>query len=108
MMKTLIPLVLILCPAALPLAAQAQPQERTSIVRVSYADLDLSRAADRKALDRRLARALDTVCGTVRPGFLNPAPESLRCQAEAKRAVAAARQQALAQRGGAVRISANP
>lgn len=106
MLKTLIPLPLLLATLAAP--AQAQPQESTHIVHVSYADLDLSRPSDRKALDRRLGRALDQVCGTVRPGFINPAPESLRCRAEARRAVAAARAQAVAQRATAVRISAVP
>ena len=106
MLKTLIPLALILSPALIPLAAKAQ--DRTQIARVSYADLDLSRPADRKALDRRLARALDQVCGSVRPGFLNPAPESLRCQAEARRAVATAREQAVGRGAAPVRISAVP
>jgi UrcA family protein len=106
MMKTLIPLALILAPAALPLAAQAQ-QTDTS-VRVSYADLDLSRAADRAVLDRRLDTALDQVCPTARPGYLTQAPEALRCQALTRQQIVAARQQALAQRGGTIRISANP
>ncbi|MDG2533129.1 UrcA family protein [Sphingomonas sp. HITSZ_GF] len=106
MMKTLIPLALILSPAAIPLAAKAQQADAG--VRVSYADLDLSRAADRAALDRRLARALDRACPVERPGYLTQSPEALRCQALARQQIAEARQQALAQRSGAVRISANP
>lgn len=106
MMKSLIPLSLLL----FPLAAQAQPlpQERTQVVRVGYADLDLSRAAGRTALDRRLARALDQICPVERPGYLTGSPEALRCQALARQQIANARQQALAQRGGTVRISAVP
>ncbi|NYT40252.1 UrcA family protein [Sphingomonas sp. R-74633] len=106
MMKTLIPLALILAPAGVPLAAQAQQTEAG--VRVSYADLDLSRAADRETLDRRLDRALDTVCPTARAGYITQSPDALRCQAEVRQQLVGARQQALAQRGGAIRISANP
>lgn len=107
MMKTLIPLALILAPAALPLAAQAQPQTAAS-VHVSYADLDLSRAQDRAALDRRLARAVEQLCPTERAGYLTASPEALRCQASTRQQIVEARQQALAQHGGAARISANP
>ncbi|MBN8813122.1 MULTISPECIES: UrcA family protein [unclassified Sphingomonas] len=106
MMKTLIPLLLILSPAAVPVIAQAQRGDAS--VRVSYADLDLSRAAGRQALDRRLARALDQICPADRPGYLTPAPDALRCQAYAREQIAAARRHALAQRGGVVRISAVP
>lgn len=102
-MKSLIALSLL----AVPVSALAQPQTATT-VRVSYADLDLSRAADRAALDRRIDKALDQVCPADRPGYLTPSPEALRCQAIARQQIVAARQQALAQRGGAVRISANP
>lgn len=104
MLKTLIPLSLLLS----PLAVQAQPQESAHVVRVSYADLDLSRAAGRTALDRRIDRALDRLCPTDRPGYLTQSPEALRCQAVARQQVAEARQQAFAYRGGAVRISAVP
>lgn len=106
MMKTaLIPLALILSPAAIPLA---KAQTEASAVHVSYADLDLSRAAGRAALDRRLAKALDQVCPAERPGLLTQAPEALRCQAATRQQIAEARQQALASRGSVVRISANP
>jgi len=106
MMKTLISLALILSPAALPLAAQAQTNQAS--VHVSYADLDLTRAVGRATLDRRLARAVERVCPTERPGYLTPSPDALRCQAATRQQVIEARQQALAQNGGAVRISANP
>lgn len=105
-MKFLIPLALILSPAAIPLVAKAQQAEAS--VRISYADLDLSRASGREALDRRLESAVDQLCPTARPGYLTPSPEALRCQAIARQQIVEARQQALAQRGGAVRISANP
>jgi UrcA family protein len=108
MMKTaLIPLALILSPAAIPLAKAQQAE--TASIRVSYADLDLSRAADRAALDRRLDRAVAQLCPTDRPGYLTQAPDALRCQAVARQQIAEARQQAVASRGSvAVRISANP
>jgi len=106
MMKTLIPLALILSPAFVPLTAQAQPADAS--VRIAYADLDLSREADRATLDRRIDRALEQVCPAERAGYLTPSPEARRCQAIARQQIAEARQQALAQRTGAVRISANP
>jgi len=106
MLKMLIPLALILSPALIPLAAKAQQAEDS--IHVSYTDLDLSRAADRAVLDRRIDRAIDTLCPADRPGMLTPSHEALRCQALARQQVANARQQAVAQRGGTVRISAVP
>jgi len=105
MLKTLIPLALILSPALIPLAAKAQNHE---IVRVSYADLDLSRAEGRSALDRRLARAIDKACPATRPGYVTESPSALRCKALLRERVSEARQQAVARQGGAVRISARP
>ena len=43
-------------------AAQAQQVRETSTVRVSYADLDLSSAAGRTALERRVSHAVKRVC----------------------------------------------
>lgn len=107
MMKTLIPLALTLLPAAAPLAAHAQPQTMAS-VRVSYADLDLSRAEGRAALDLRLARALAKVCPAEGPGYLTPALAARRCRTATRQQIVEARQQALASHAGAVEISANP
>jgi len=104
MLKTLIPLALILSPAAIPLIARAQQAETS--VRIVYADLDLSRASDRAKLDRRIDTALEQLCPSRRPGQLTGAPEALRCQAHARQQIANVRQQA--QRAGAVRISAVP
>lgn len=108
MLKTLFPLALILAPAAIPVLAPAQARQAETEVRVSYADLDLSRAGDRALLDRRLARAVEQACPTARPGYITLAPEGLRCQAATRQQIAEARQQALAQRGGTIRISAVP
>jgi UrcA family protein len=110
MMKSaLIPLALILSPAVVPLVAKAQ-QAEAGVVRVSYADLDLSRASDRAVLDRRLDKAVAQLCPTDRPGYLTQAPDALRCQAATLQQIVEARQQAIASygAGGAVRISANP
>ncbi|MBB4098188.1 UrcA family protein [Sphingomonas kyeonggiensis] len=106
MLKTLIPLALILSPALIPLAAKAQQSH--AVIRVSYADLDLSRAEGRTALDRRLARAVDTVCPTTRPGYVTEAPSGLRCKALLRQQVAEARQQAVARHAGTTQISARP
>ncbi|MCP4620999.1 MAG: UrcA family protein, partial [Bradyrhizobium sp.] len=100
MMKTLIPLLLILSPAAVPVIAQAQRTDAS--IRISYADLDLTRAADRLTLDRRLNRALEQVCPADRPGQMTQAPEALRCQANARQQIAEARRLALARRGSVV------
>jgi UrcA family protein len=100
MMKSLIALSLLAASATAPLPALAQKAGAT--VHVSYADLDLSTPAGREKLDRRLASALDTVCPTARPGYLTPSPTGLRCRALTERKVAAAREQAFAQHGGAV------
>lgn len=43
--------------------ASAAPRIHEVSVRVSYADLDLTKVADVKTLSRRLERALDKVCG---------------------------------------------
>ncbi|GEM_PF-883934 len=109
MMKSLIPLALILSPAGIPMLAAAPAQAgQSESVRISYVDLDLSRDADRKVLDRRINRALEQVCGSVPPGSLNLTPESVRCRVATKRAIAAKREQAVARRTDAVRISAVP
>ena len=50
---------------------------------VSYSDLNLTSAAGKKAFERRIARAIDAVCGT-------PAPRDLVDSAHRKRCVVAA------------------
>lgn len=57
--------MLFLIPLALGAAIPAQAAEPLSVERrvVATADLDLSSAAGRAALDRRLARAAAQVCG---------------------------------------------
>ncbi|MFN4239244.1 MAG: UrcA family protein [Erythrobacter cryptus] len=54
---------LVLAAAAIPAPALAE----TASIAVPYGDLDLTRAAGRKALDQRLARAMRQVCGGAAP-----------------------------------------
>ena len=43
-------------------AAHAQPQPADSTAKVAYGDLDLSRAADRATLERRITTTIDGLC----------------------------------------------
>lgn len=72
--------------AALVLAAPASA-DGTKSVQVSYADLNLSNAAGREALDRRVARTADRICG-VEPG------RDVKMQALAKHCARNARESA--------------
>ncbi|MBY0521698.1 MAG: UrcA family protein [Sphingomonas sp.] len=56
--------VLILAAAAQPTLASAQDS-----VRIAYADLDLASPHGLVALDRRIARAADTLCATANDRF---------------------------------------
>ena len=60
MTKYLLPLIA-LAAIASPVAAQAELETRV----VAVADLDLASDAGRRALDRRLTRAVVEVCGTA-------------------------------------------
>jgi UrcA family protein len=68
--------------------AQAQPVATRT---VSYAGLDLTRAEGRAVLDRRLARAAETVCDAGRSGNFASLAGRRAC---AERALAEARNQA--------------
>ncbi len=72
--------------AALVLAAPASA-DGTKSVKVSYADLNLSSAAGRNTLDRRVARTADRICGVA-------LEQHLELQAVAKRCAATARESA--------------
>jgi UrcA family protein len=82
--------------ASLFLAMQgvAVAQDSPPIVRVSYSDLDLSKASDVRILDQRIDRAISLICPDQRSyGGL----KAMRVCWKAKREqVAAARDQALA------------
>ncbi len=83
---------------ALPSHAQGPTVERSRIV--SYADLDLSREADVRKLDRRIDRAVKQVCGTASDVDLEGRNAGRRCRvlpgarfsAERGRAIASAAQ----------------
>jgi UrcA family protein len=66
--------------AAAPAAAYAPPERQA----VSYADLDLSRPADVARLHRRLADALENVCGSYATAESWAEHEIARCRAEAR------------------------
>lgn len=80
--------------AILPATAQAQAPGR--IVAVGYADLDLGTDAGRRALDQRLARAVNTACGEASPADLRGQNDVRACRAELHASVAAQRDTALA------------
>jgi len=60
--------------------ASATGQERSVTVR--YADLDLSSPAGKRALDRRIARATETVCGSYAGAGDQEAREIQECRAQ--------------------------
>ena len=61
-------------------AIAAPPAAQTRIV--SYADLDLTRAAGRATLERRIDRAVRAVCGRAAPTDLNGLDQVQLCRAE--------------------------
>jgi UrcA family protein len=63
-----------------PLPATAAGADAT----VSYADLNLASSAGKAALDRRVARAADRVCGVGDERFLRLQAIARRCAAEAR------------------------
>jgi len=65
---------------AAPAAALAPPAQRT----VSYADLDLTRGGDVARLRRRIAGAIEEVCGGYAAAESWAEPEISRCRAEAR------------------------
>ena len=74
----IIPCLLVI--TALITPAQAEPQKVQS--RVEYADLDLSSAAGRAALDKRLDVAIRTVCRTRFSRSVRVVVEARACMAE--------------------------
>lgn len=69
-----------------PVAANHGPD-----VRVSYADLNLASPAGRAELDRRIDRALDTVCPAAPTRLLAEVEAVERCRAEARTQIDAQR-----------------
>jgi UrcA family protein len=66
--------------AATPAIASGPPASRT----VAYADLDLSRPRDVSRLRRRIASALETVCGSYATSESWAEREISRCRADAQ------------------------
>jgi UrcA family protein len=85
----------LLVPTALA-AHQADGSSETPSVRVSFADLDLSSHAGQAAFDRRIARAIDGMCGTADSGNLDLAAPVWKCRSAANRSASSQRELALA------------
>ena len=90
----IIAVALLAAPFAQPAAAQGPAADRTQIV--SYADLDLSREADVRELDRRIDRAVKQVCGIASDIDLEGKNEVRRCRTLTSASLAAERGRALA------------
>jgi UrcA family protein len=84
---------------AAPLSAQVPGQDpnATSIVRT--ADLDLTRAADRQRLDRRLKHAIVDVCGDASPVDLAGQNGVAHCRSELASRLDPRRDQLIARSG---------
>lgn len=80
--------------AAAGLAAAAPAQMHSATIRT--ADLDLSRAADRGALDRRIASAKETICGSYAGTRPDEQDQIKACRADVARQIAARRAQVAA------------
>lgn len=64
--------------------ALAAPPAEQATERVQVADLDLSRASDRAALDARIRQAVNTACGDASSIDLAGANAIRRCRVEAR------------------------
>jgi UrcA family protein len=103
MLKTILTTVLLA--AAVP--AVAQPSEVAPQIHVTYADLDLRRAADVRQFDRRLRGAIETICGDAKPGEGPIAFSVLRCRKAAYAQIADQRAAALAAANAATQLALN-
>lgn len=92
MLKTLLPFALLL--TATP-ALAADPVSETRL-HVSYADLNLATTDGRSKFDRRIAKAIDTLCPAPTSKSLKLALEVQHCRTTAEASVAPQREQALA------------
>jgi len=96
-MKTLAPVTLVAALIAAGLAAaptHAQPAAPRIVI--SHADLDLTTERGRAALDLRVLHAARTACGTPSPADPRGRAKAASCLAEARAAVAAQRDAAIA------------
>lgn len=89
-------LSLIVACATLWLPVPAVGDTITSAIPVRHADLDLARARDLAALDKRIARAAEEACGTPSPSDLVATNAQPRCMRSAIAGARAQRDQAVA------------
>lgn len=83
MLNALIALTSLTLAATPALADSAGAGRSAPTARVSHADLNLARPADRRLLDRRIAAAVDKVCPPLtQPGRITRSDVGLRCRAE--------------------------
>jgi len=82
-------LLIALAAAAASLTVAAPAQMRSATIRT--ADLDLSRAADRGALGRRIASAKEAVCGSYAGAQPDEQGQIKACRAEVARQIDARR-----------------
>ena len=78
-------------------SAPASAEERRHVV--SFADLDLSIAAHVRTLDRRIAIAVEEVCGTASDADPGGKNDVRRCRVETTARLTAERERAIASRG---------
>ena len=88
---------------ALTVAFASPASAETSKAEVRYADLDLSTDAGRAALDKRIVRAADTVCG---PFDRASAFQAMRCRSKAIADARSQAQVASAKAGNGVELAA--
>lgn len=86
-----------------PALAQAPAADRTQVV--SYADLDLSRAADVRKLDRRIRAAVAEVCGTASAADPEGQNEVRRCRILTRESLSTVRQTAIASAAQPTRVA---
>ena len=84
MRKVLVSAALLAASAAPPALAQAAAAQRA----ISYADLDLAGRAGRAQLDRRLAAAVESLCGSYASAASSETREIDRCRAAARTGIA--------------------
>jgi len=80
-----------------PALAQETPADRTHVV--SFADLDLSRKADVRRLDRRIALAVEDVCGSASSADPAGRNDVRRCRVETTARLTSERERAISSRG---------
>lgn len=86
----------------------ARAAEEQVIVRVGYADLDLSRDGDIRRLDRRISRSVKEACsGAVADRNLNAMIATRNCQSRLRAAFAQRRDGALSHAAEQARLAAN-